>query len=375
MFEYSSDEKLLKRSDGLEFIYDTQGLAGVVDNSGSTAKTYFYRKDAQGNIVALLDENGAVVVKYVYNAWGEHKVLNPDGTENTSASFIGNINPFRYRGYYYDTSLKLYYLVTRYYDPVVGRFISQDSFDYADPDTINGLNLYAYCNNNPVMNVDPTGHAWWSWLISGLQIAVGAALVFTGLGAGFGASLIVGGTLGIITNIVGSTIGNGLSSMLNGYGAISTGISLLSFGPVGIIAGIGLMLVGGATMAFGANEVVSGITGTNYIRDFMGGDLYDGLYVGLNVASSIGTIAARLGMRAAGTRVGDRTRKATPYAKRVNADGRLKAYYDGKGNLSWSQHVHNTKVGKNVLHWHTELPHSEEIYNFIEFIFRLILRR
>ena len=69
-FEYSSDGKLLKRSDGLEFIYDTQGLAGVVDNSDSTAKTYFYRKDAQGNIVALLDENGAVVVKYVYNAWG-----------------------------------------------------------------------------------------------------------------------------------------------------------------------------------------------------------------------------------------------------------------------------------------------------------------
>ena len=109
----------------------------------------------------MLDENGTVVVKYVYNAWGEHKVLGADGVENTSASFIGNINPFRYRGYYYDTSLKLYYLLTRYYDPVVGRFISQDAFDYADPETINGLNLYAYCNNNPVMNVDPTGT--WSW--------------------------------------------------------------------------------------------------------------------------------------------------------------------------------------------------------------------
>ena len=169
-FEYSSDGKLLKRSDGLEFIYDLQGLAGVVDNSGSTAKTYFYRKDAQGNIVALLDENGAVVVKYAYNAWGEHKVLDPDGTENTSARFIGNVNPFRYRGYYYDKALKLYYLVTRYYDPVVGRFISQDALDYADPDTINGLNLYAYCDNNPVMKVDPTGTvAWWDYLWSGFK--------------------------------------------------------------------------------------------------------------------------------------------------------------------------------------------------------------
>ena len=57
------DGKLLKRSDGLEFIYDTQGLAGVVDSSGSTAKTYFYRKDAQGNTVACLNENGEEVRK------------------------------------------------------------------------------------------------------------------------------------------------------------------------------------------------------------------------------------------------------------------------------------------------------------------------
>ena len=219
-FEYSSDGKLLKSSDGLEFIYDLQGLAGVVDNSDSTIKTYFYRKDAQGNIVAMLDENGAVVVKYVYNAWGEHKVLNPDGTENTSASFIGNVNPFRYRGYYYDTSLKLYYLVTRYYDPVVGRFISQDSFEYADPDTINGLNLYAYCNNNPVMNVDPTGHAFLVFLIAaliGFTISYASSVV---------SQLATSGSVNWTTAAIDGVFGavSGALAMVPGLGVIATGL-------------------------------------------------------------------------------------------------------------------------------------------------------
>ena len=227
-FEYSSDGRLLKRSDGLEFIYDLQGLAGVVDNSGSTAKTYFYRKDAQGNIVALLDENGAVVVKYVYNAWGEHKVLNPDGTENTSASFIGNVNPFRYRGYYYDSALKLYYLVTRYYDPVVGRFISQDSFEYADPDTVNGLNLYAYCANNPVMNVDPTGTWSWRgfWNVLAAVAIVAAVTALTVVTAG-AATVAIAGALGAsaLTTAVATVAVMGtaaVTGIIGGVGEIVT---------------------------------------------------------------------------------------------------------------------------------------------------------
>ena len=98
------------------------------------------------------------MVKYVYDAWGNHKVLNPDGTENTAEDFIGNINPIRYRSYYYDTETRLYYLNARYYDPETCRFISPDSVDYLDPETIGGTNLYAYCNNNPVMYADPSGH-------------------------------------------------------------------------------------------------------------------------------------------------------------------------------------------------------------------------
>ena len=151
-FTYDSDGRLIKQSDGLEFIYDHSGIAGVKYNGN----IYFYRKDAQGNIMALLDNNGAVVVEYKYDAWGNHEAEVAD----EEYSVLAEKNPFRYRGYYYDTETNLYYLQTRYYDPEVGRFISQDDVSYLAPDSINGLNLYAYCSNNPVMATDPTGTDW-----------------------------------------------------------------------------------------------------------------------------------------------------------------------------------------------------------------------
>lgn len=144
-FTYDSSGRLIKQSNGLEFFYDSTGLAGLKYNGVN----YAYRKDVQGNIIAILDESGAVVVEYVYDAWGNHTF---EGDTQ-----IGNINPFRYRSYYYDTETYLYYLNTRYYDPEVGRFINMDGISYADPETINGLNLYAYCGNNPVMRVDADG--------------------------------------------------------------------------------------------------------------------------------------------------------------------------------------------------------------------------
>ena len=72
---------------------------------------------------------------------------------------VGTINPFRYRGYYYDIETQLYYLKTRYYDPETGRFVNADSVSVLEVSQthINGLNLYAYCVNNPVMYVDPSG--------------------------------------------------------------------------------------------------------------------------------------------------------------------------------------------------------------------------
>ena len=77
------------------------------------------------------------MVKYKYDSWGNHSI------SGRLADTIGELNPFRYRGYFYDVETKLYFLQTRYYDPETGRFINRDSIDYADPTSINGLNLYA----------------------------------------------------------------------------------------------------------------------------------------------------------------------------------------------------------------------------------------
>ena len=86
-----------------------------------------YEKDIEGNIIGIYDMDSAGrVAKYEYDAWGGCKVCNADGSENTSETFIGNINPFRYKSYYYDSETKLYYLISRYYDPETGRFISPD---------------------------------------------------------------------------------------------------------------------------------------------------------------------------------------------------------------------------------------------------------
>jgi RHS repeat-associated protein len=87
---------------------------------------------------------------------------------DSSCEQLANLNPFRYRSYYYDTETDLYFLKTRYYDPEIGRFISIDGISYLNPNAINGLNLYAYCSNNPVMAIDPNG--CFPWLLLGLGL-------------------------------------------------------------------------------------------------------------------------------------------------------------------------------------------------------------
>ena len=163
-YTYDSEGRLIKESNGLEYIYDESGIAGIIHNG----TPYLYRKNAQGDIIGLIDNTGTVVVNYVYNAWGNHRIYGADGKEITDAAHIGSLNPIRYRGYYYDTETKLYFLKTRYYDPELCRFVTIDDTAYLDPNAINGLNLYAYCLNNPVMCIDPNGNVWynpatWNW--------------------------------------------------------------------------------------------------------------------------------------------------------------------------------------------------------------------
>ena len=134
-------------TDVLYYYYDESGVAGFELNG----TVYYYLKNIQGDVINILNSSGQDVVTYTYDAWG--KVLSVTGT---LASSVGQINPFRYRSYYYDTETGFYYLQTRYYDPEVGRFINADGIIGANGGVL-GYNMFAYCNNNPVMGYDPSG--------------------------------------------------------------------------------------------------------------------------------------------------------------------------------------------------------------------------
>lgn len=223
-YKYDLSGKLLRESNqnyGFKFIYDDSEVIGLVKETATTNdlvfETFYYQKDALGNVVALLDDRGMIVVKYVYDAWGNHKVCDADGVEIEDKSHIGHLNPIRYRSYYYDSDFGFYYLKTRYYDPKVGRFINMDDTDFLAPDVINGLNLYAYCGNNPIMNVDPNGTDWWQWVIGGLIIA--GSVILTVVTGGAAAGTIAAAVHTVAT---GAMIGGMISSTL---GAVAGGLT------------------------------------------------------------------------------------------------------------------------------------------------------
>ena len=129
-------------TDELHFFYDAQNRPAVVVYNGTV---YAYVKSLQGDIVAILDENGNTVVSYGYDAWGA-----PLWCTGELAETLGKVQPFRYRGYVFDEETGLYYLRSRYYNPRWGRFVNADG-------AIIQKNLFAYCSNGPIVGYDPSG--------------------------------------------------------------------------------------------------------------------------------------------------------------------------------------------------------------------------
>ena len=115
-------------------------------------------------VLRSIDSTGDLVVEYDYTAYGECTV-----THNSEG--LAEINPFRYKGYYYDTESQMYYCNTRYYVPEWCRWLTPDSPSYLQPETIDGMNLFTYCGNDPIVNKDITGHAFISALLVGIGIA------------------------------------------------------------------------------------------------------------------------------------------------------------------------------------------------------------
>ena len=216
-------------SDGsrIDFFYDDKGNVFAMKYQN---EMYFYRKNLFGDILGILDSYGTELVKYEYNSWG--KLLN---LTDYSSNGLGRKNPFRFKGYYYDEELGMYYLNSRYYDPEVGRFISPDTTDILEvQDDLYDKNLYAYCDNNSVMRIDSSGAVW---------------------------HLAVGAVVGVATQFV-ADVGIGLATG-SSFGEVISSLSLVDYAAAAI---------GGAIAASGigfAGAVVANATlgGTTYLAN------------------------------------------------------------------------------------------------------------
>ena len=174
----------------------------------SSNKFYYYIYNVQGDVIALADAStGKLAVTYTYDAWGKLVEL-----KDTTANSVGTQNPFRYKGYYYDTETKLYYLQSRYYDPEVGRFINADAFASTDISSPLSANMFSYCENNPVMKQDPTGE---------LGVVV---------------NCLIGGAVGVISSYIGAKV-TGQDFTLKDA-AISFGLGAISYSPLKVVSKI-----------------------------------------------------------------------------------------------------------------------------------------
>lgn len=240
----------------LKYLYDQTGISGFTYNGGR----YIYDKNIFGDIVGIYTIYGVKVAEYAYDAFGNCVITYNNG------SGIAELNPFRYRGYYYDSETGFYYLINRYYDPTTGRFISADSLDYLDPETLGGLNLFAYCLNDPIANTDPEGTSiLLTLLIAGLIIGAAVGATAGGIIAydmaketgsegfelfGYTALGALGG--GVIGGAIGAGVGAGLGVAAGGMAALGGGALALAGGgsvsvaasAVGVVAGVGAMALG-----------------------------------------------------------------------------------------------------------------------------------
>ena len=155
-------------------------------------------------MVAILNSTGQIVVGYTYDAWG--RLLTTTGTLKDT---LGLHNPLRYRGYVYDRETGLYYVQSRYYNPTIGRWINADS--QLSTGDLTGLNLFAYCGNNPVNRTDPTGEAWWHWAVAAVVVvAAAAAVVVTAGGAAAGMAAVASVASGVAAGTTAATVASGV---------------------------------------------------------------------------------------------------------------------------------------------------------------------
>ena len=261
----NSDDTVYQAMQSLEFVYDdgNQPFA-MIYKHGQTTELYYYVLNAQGDVIALLNADGTLAASYNYGAWGNYSVHDKDGKKNTSASFIGHINPLRYRGYYYDRETRLYYLQSRYYDFANCRFINADTFATTDANGFLSANMFAYCENNPIMRVDPDGSSPLSLVINTL-VGAGVAAASAAINANIAGSPISTGDL-IKAAAVGAA--SGFFSSLNPVAKVAAAAAAVS----GVVTFIGNALSGSS---FGEAALSAAVAATStYVSSKLGASAF-----------------------------------------------------------------------------------------------------
>ena len=201
----------------LYFHYDSSGdVIGFTRTANGTDTEYFYVKNLQGDILKVITATGTEAATYTYDARG--KLL-------TSTGDMADVNPLRYRGYFYDTETGLYYLKSRYYDPEVCRFINPDVFATSDIDGVLAANMFAYCENNPIRNTDSTGTIGADTLI---RAATGAVTsLISGIVAGDrGVELLVDVGMGALASALNTPLASAAVAAYDAYKCYRDGVSI-----------------------------------------------------------------------------------------------------------------------------------------------------
>lgn len=243
-------DKITYEENGSDKIYYSYDSTGNLISMNLNGTGYYYIRNAQGDITGLIDASKNLVVTYSYDSWGNP--ISGGSLGNT----VGAKNPYRYRGYRYDSETGLFYVGSRYYDPVTCRMLNADDTDVLDGGNDHMLenNLFAYCFNNPVNMSDKDGQ-WPKWAT---KVAIGVGVIALcavvtvatgGAGAGVAGFIAAGALKGAI---IGAATGVAIGS---GMGAVSHRVSTGSW------KGGGNAALNGAADGFMTGAISGAITG------------------------------------------------------------------------------------------------------------------
>ena len=262
----------------LKFYYDSNGIPFALNYNGIN---YLYITNLQGDVIGIAS-NAGVEVTYTYDAWG--KVVSTTTSGTPAAQNVFNANPLLYRGYIYDNETGFYYLQSRYYDPAVRRFISADSPEMAMEAGITDKNLFAYCDNNPIMRSDEDGEFWnvvSGAIIGGLISATTQVISNLICGEEWYSGVLISAASGAISGGLAATglgkLGQGVANALINAGASALGDWASGNKGIGEIVSNAMI---SASLGF-----ASGYFGGNGIRK--SGDAYSKAKSGMETATEL----------------------------------------------------------------------------------------